>query len=84
MLDALAPNDGTMKTLIEKMFEEYNTGIYTGHKLKKVEKDGIIIENKDKEEKKISYDRIVTAVGVKPNKELAENLTRENIPFYEI
>lgn len=61
--------DKDMSQIVEEYLKKKGIKLLLNEKIKKIDKTQIIIENK-----KISYDMIIMATGVKPNTKLAESI----------
>jgi len=58
----------------------YNPGIYSGHKLLAITAQGLVVEKmSSRKQVKLSADSVVLALGVRPNRELTNQL-KESLP----
>jgi len=79
MLDSIGKDIGkTTRWIALKELAFSNVKMLTNAKAKRIEKDGIIIEDKDAKERKIHADTVVLAVGYKPENQLY-NLLKEKL-----
>lgn len=76
MMDEIAKEEpGNMKRFLMQSFEEHGVKIYTDTKVLEVTEEGIIVAEKNGEKIQAGpFDFIVTAVGMKPNRELYNQL----------
>ena len=63
----------TRKVLVGNL-KQKNTRILVGHRLLAVEKEGVIVAGPDNQEKKIAAQRIVIAIGIRPNNKIHDQV----------
>ena len=79
MLDSIGKDIGkTTRWIALKELAFCGVKMITNAKAKKIEKDGIVIEDKDAKESKIPADTVVLAVGYKPENQLY-NILKEKL-----
>jgi len=73
----------TKKLLLRKL-KENHVQVKTECRLKRVEANGVLIENKDGQEEFIEAEKIVTAIGTRPDNRLYEQIKDMGIEIYRI
>ncbi|MDK2966146.1 NAD(P)/FAD-dependent oxidoreductase [Lacrimispora sp.] len=64
-------------TDIKKKLGASNPEYYPGHKLLEILPDGVVLEDKEGNKKKLDADAVVLSLGVKPDNQLADELKKE-------
>lgn len=70
--------------MLRDLLEYHNVNIMTGCRLSEITDDGIIITRKDGSKGFVPADDVIFAIGLKPNKSLADDLAGTGIEVYEL
>ena len=70
--------------VLQGFLQEENVEILTGHKARQIRGNGIVVVDKEQNEKVIDADTVILALGREPNRDLAQNLDGNMSEVYEI
>jgi len=72
------------KKIILKRLKKHNTTIFTDTKLLKIEGNGVIVANSDRREQFIKTDKVVIAIGTRPDTRLYDKIKSLGYEFYQV
>jgi len=72
------------KKIILKQLKKHNTTILTDTRLIKIEANGVIIASKDRQEQFIEADKVVIAIGTRPDTRLYEKIKSMGYKLYQV
>jgi 2,4-dienoyl-CoA reductase-like NADH-dependent reductase (Old Yellow Enzyme family)/thioredoxin reductase len=84
MLDQIMRDEiSLIKIIYDGMLKTHNVTILTSHKLDSIQKDSVMVTDKDGNKKQIAADNVIMSVGLKPEQTLLCQLEKEtDIPVY--
>ena len=72
------------KKIILKRLKEYNVTILTGTNLSKIEDDGVTVVDSDNQEQFIEADRVVIAIGTRPDNRLYDKIKALGFEIFQV
>jgi len=72
------------KKIILKQLKRHNTTVLTDTRLFKIEGNGVIVVNKDRQEQFIEADNVVIAIGTRPDSRLYDKIKSLGFKLYQV
>ena len=72
------------KKMILKQLKDRNAAILTDTRLLKIEENGVIVANKDRQEQFIKTDKVVIATGTRPDSRLYDQIKSLGYKLYQV
>lgn len=84
ILSAGAPVQKSVDMMLRDLLKEHNVKIMSKHRIAAVTDEGAVVTDTDGTETTIEADQVIFAIGLKPNKSLAEELYGCGIEVHEV
>jgi pyruvate/2-oxoglutarate dehydrogenase complex dihydrolipoamide dehydrogenase (E3) component len=72
------------KKIILRKLKENNVAILTGTKLEKIEENGILVVNEDNQKQFVEADKVVIAIGTRPDSRLYNRIKAMGYEIHQI